>query len=62
MHPLYGPTLAGRHVRRVDAVVEVMVAHPDGGALTLPGWATDLTPPRPPRRVGEPLPRLEPAH
>jgi Family of unknown function (DUF5372) len=60
MHPLYGQTLAVRTVRRVGDVVEVMVAHPDGRVRTLPGGATDLTPPRPPRRVGEPLPRVDP--
>jgi hypothetical protein len=60
MHPLYGQTVAVRNVRRVGDFVEIMVAHPDGGALTLPGWATDLTPPRPPRQVRAPLPLCDP--
>jgi hypothetical protein len=60
IHPLYGHTLAVRNVRRVGDLVEVIVAHPDGGALTLPGWATDLTPPRSPRQVGETLPLFDP--
>jgi Family of unknown function (DUF5372) len=61
MHPLHGHTLAIRTVRRVDGLVAVIVAHPDGGVHTLPAWATDLTPPRPRRSVGKTLPRFDPA-
>jgi Family of unknown function (DUF5372) len=60
IHPLYGQTVAVRNGRRVGDVGEVIVAHPDGGALTLPGWVTDRMPPRPPRRGGATLPLLEP--
>jgi hypothetical protein len=61
IHPLHGHTLAIRNIRRVGDLVEVIVAHPDGGVLTLPAWATDLTPPRPPCPVGKTLPLFAPA-
>jgi len=61
IHPLYGQTLSIRNIRRVGDLVEILVDHPDGGVLTLPGWATDISPPRPPRRVGQTLPLFDPA-
>jgi hypothetical protein len=61
IHPRHGHTLALRHVRQVGDLVEVIVAHPDGGVLTLPAWATDMPPARPPRPVGKTLPRCDPA-
>ena len=31
-----------RGLERRDGLLEVCIAHPDGGALLVPGWATDL--------------------
>jgi hypothetical protein len=61
VHPLYGHTLPLRNIRRVGALLEYIVEHPDGGVLTLPAWATDAVPWLPPPRCREGIPLLHPA-
>jgi hypothetical protein len=50
-----------RNVRRVGALIEFIVDHPDGSVLTLPAWATDHTPCLPPPRCRGTLVLLHPA-
>src|SRR5215472_11928171 len=61
VHPLCGHTLPLRNIRRVGELLEYIVEHPDGGVLTLPAWATDALPQRPPPRCRGGIPLLHPA-
>jgi hypothetical protein len=42
IHPMVGQEVEIRSIARRDGLLEVQLTHPDGGAILVPVWATNL--------------------